>query len=157
MNRRQFLSLGLTAALVAGISTGLHSRALAEAKPAVFTGLVAGVGAGGYDVVSYFDGEARAGDAALTAEHDGVTYRFSSAANRERFLADPKRHLPQYGGYCAYAVSQGYTAKIDPEAWSVVDGKLYLNYSKRVRSTWEKDIAGHIRSANENWPSVLTK
>ncbi|MEP0744805.1 MAG: YHS domain-containing (seleno)protein, partial [Anderseniella sp.] len=60
-----------------------------------------------------------------------------------------------YGGYCAWAVSQGYTASTDPDAWSIVDGKLYLNYSKSVQKNWEKDVPGHITSADKNWPTVL--
>ena len=61
------------------------------------------------------------------------------------------------GGYCAWAVSQGYTAKGDPKHWKIVDGKLYLNYDARVQRDWEKDIPGHIAKANRNWPKVLDK
>lgn len=125
------------------------------AKPDVFTGLVAGVGAAGYDVVSYFSGMPAEGNDAFTSEWKGVKWRFASAANMKTFEASPKKYAPQYGGYCAYAVSQGYTAKGDPEAWTVHDGKLFLNYSKSVRATWAKDIPGHISAGNANWPKVL--
>ena len=64
-----------------------------------------------------------------------VTWLFSSAANRDQFATDPQRYAPQYGGYCSYAVSQGHTAPIDPEAWRIVDGKLYINYSKGVQKS----------------------
>ena len=64
---------------------------------------------------------------------------------------------PRYGGYCAWAVSQGYTASIDPEAWSIVDDRLYLNYSKSVRHQWEKNIPGNISKANRNWPRLLAE
>ena len=79
----------------------------------------------------------------------------------ERFLncfgvaGSTRKYAPQFGGYCAYAVSQGYTARTVAEAWSVVDDKLYLNYSLGVRKRWKKDIAGHIAAANKNWPEVL--
>ena len=73
----------------------------------------------------------------------------------EKFRASPQRYAPQYGGYCAWAVANGYTAKGDPNAWSVVDGKLYLNFSKSVRRQWSKDIPGNISKGDANWPSVL--
>ena len=85
-----------------------------------------------------------------------------SGASRAPPIATPSRpirsgYAPQYGGYCAWAVSQGYTAPIDPKAWKVVDGKLYLNYSKSVQKNWEKDIPGHIVSADGHWPRILAE
>ena len=149
--RRDFFGLGAACAIV--LATG--SVAFAGKAP-VNASFVSGTGAGGYDVVAYFaQSDAIKGDAAITAEHDGVTYRFASTANRDAFIADPARYLPQYGGYCAYAVSQGHTADVDPEAWTIVDGKLYLNYSKEVRAIWQSDVPRHIRLADENWPDVL--
>ena len=125
-------------------------------KAVVFTGLIDGVGAGGYDVVAYqTENAAKAGDENISANFEGVKYRFISEANRTTFTADPARYLPAYGGYCAYAVSQGYTAKIDPEAFTVVNGKTYLNYSKGVQSKWQQDTAGYISSGDANWPKVL--
>ena len=156
MKRRAFLAL-LPAAIVSAVALS-SIDGFAAAKPPVFTGLIDGVGAGGYDVVAYFNASAATqGSPDITATHDGVTYRFASNDNRDLFTADPARYLPQYGGYCAYAVSQGYTAKIDPEAWTVVDGKLYLNFNRSVRSRWERDIPGYITSADANWPAVLDK
>ena len=67
------------------------------------------------------------------------------------------RTCPAYGGYCAYAVSQGYTAGIDPEAWHIADGKLYLNYSQSVRKTWLKDVPGYVAQADKNWPKSTTR
>lgn len=110
----------------------------------------------GYDPVAYFtDGKPTRGSAQFTATLDGATYHFASAANRDKFVADPGAYAPQYGGYCAYAVSQGHTAPTVPEAWSIVDGKLYLNYSTGVQQRWKKDVPGHIRAADMHWPSVL--
>ena len=85
----------------------------------------------------------------------GATWYFSSAQNRDLFRDNPEKYAPKYGGYCAYAVSQGYTASIVPEAWRIVDGKLYLNYSKGVQQTWEQDIPGYIKLADKNWPRLL--
>ena len=90
-------------------------------------------------------------------EYDGAVWRFASAENREAFAANPVQYAPQYGGYCAWAVSQGYTASTDPEAWRIVDGKLYLNYSRSVQQKWEQDIPGNITAGDANWPKVLDK
>lgn len=114
-----------------------------------------GIALGGHDPVAYHvQGGPAAGDAAHTAEWGGVTWRFASAANRDAFLADPARYAPAYGGYCAYGVSQGYLVSVDPAAWTIVDGRLYLNYSQSVRRTWEKDIPGHIAAAETAWPGL---
>ena len=88
-----------------------------------------GVAIDGYDPVAYFvDGKPVRGLAEFEQTWNGARYRFASAANRDRFANSPESFTPQYGGFCAFAVSRGYTADIDPAAWSVVDGKLYLNY-----------------------------
>ena len=112
---------------------------------------------GGYDVVAYSSGAAARGSGAFEYRWNDAIWRFSSAANRDRFVGEPERYAPQFGGYCAWAVSRGYTAEIDPEAFRVVDGKLYLNYSKAVQRRWEQDIANNIARARANWPAVLTK
>jgi len=115
-----------------------------------------GAAASGYDVVAYFTEDRPVeGSAAFTADYEGATWRFATAANRDAFTADPARYAPQYGGYCAYAVSQGYTASTVPEAWSIVDGKLYLNYSRGVQRRWEGNRSAFITDANANWPRVL--
>lgn len=106
----------------------------------------------GHDPVAYFTRSAAVpGVAGITASHDGATYRFASEANRQAFLADPGRYAPQYGGYCAYGMSNGYQASVQPDKFTIVDGKLYLNYNGSVQSRWRKDTSGYIASANENW------
>ena len=115
----------------------------------------AGVAIKGYDPVAYFeDRKPVKGDAAYAYQWMGATWRFSSAAHREAFMKDPDRYAPQYGGFCAYGVSEGHTAPVDPEAWSIVGGKLYLNHDKKVREDWRKDTDGRIRKADQNWPKL---
>ena len=109
----------------------------------------------GYDAVAYFSGNAAQGSGEFTHEWNGATWRFVNAANRDQFANEPQKYAPQYGGYCAWAVGHGYTAKGDPEAWKIVDGKLYLNYSKDVQAKWERDIPGFIAKGDENWPKFL--
>ena len=149
LSRRHMLMLALATpalALIAPRATAQTARVYAED----------GIAIDGSDAVAYFDGNGPVpGDPAITHDYMGATWRFSTEANRAAFAANPAAYTPQYGGYCAYAVSQGYTASTVPEAWSLVDGKLYLNFSTGVRGRWERDIPGHIAAANANWPGVL--
>lgn len=158
-SRRAFLrTLSLASvAIVAG--TGPSSaQTIAPKKPAVDQSRIKGVGAGGHDLVAYITKNAAVpGDPAITHLHEGITWRFASAENRDAFKAEPTKYLPQFGGYCAWAVASGYTAPSDPEAFSVVDGKLYLNYSKSVRFLWARDPKANITKGNANWPVVLEK
>ncbi|MDX2307095.1 MAG: YHS domain-containing (seleno)protein [Hyphomicrobium sp.] len=148
----------ILAILITGSAIAWLAKSSFAAKDPIFAGLVQGVAVGGYDPVAYFEkGSAIAGDPAITLEHSGATWRFQSEANRQAFKADPDRYAPQYGGYCAYAVANGYTAKGDPEAWKIVDGKLYLNYDKSVQAEWAKDIPGYVAKGDANWPRVLGK
>ncbi len=117
-----------------------------------------GVAIEGVDPVAYLAMQKPVkGSGKFSFKWKGATWRFASAENLERFKAAPEKYEPQYGGFCAYAVSEGYTASIDPEAWSIVDGKLYLNYSKSVRQLWSKDIPGRIRKGDRNWPGLKRK
>lgn len=110
----------------------------------------------GYDPVAYFtEGKPTRGSEAHTHMWNGAEWRFSSEANRAAFAANPEAYAPQYGGYCAWAVAEGYTASTVPEAWKIVDDKLYLNYSRGVQRRWERDIPGNIARGDANWPSVL--
>lgn len=110
----------------------------------------------GYDPVAYFTEEAPVeGTSAYQYEWRGATWQFASEANMELFAADPEAYAPQYGGYCAKALSEGNLASIDPTAWLIVDGKLYLNYSAAVQQQWLGDVPGNIARADANWPEIL--
>ncbi|MBR0664661.1 YHS domain-containing protein [Roseomonas hellenica] len=109
----------------------------------------------GYDPVAYFaSGGPQAGHREFALSHGGATWLFSSAGNRAAFEANPQRYLPAYNGFCAYGTSRGYLVKIEPEAWSIVDGRLYLNYSLGVRSTWLADPLRYIQTADMKWPQL---
>ena len=149
VSRRVFIASGL--ALTAG-----PARA---AAPAWYSDGTGGFAADGADVVAYrgLDADARgvAGDAAHQTEWNGAKWRFVSAENLATFRADPESYAPRFGGYCAWAVSKGYTAHGDKDAWHIHDGHLYLNYSRGVRRRWRRDIPGNISLAEGNWPAVL--
>lgn len=110
----------------------------------------------GYDPVAYFtQSKAVKGDQTFTYDWNGVEWRFSSAENRNLFKADPVAYAPQFGGYCAYGVSKGALYKTEPEAWKIVNGKLYLNYDKSVQRKWEGNRDFYIQEANTNWPKLI--
>ena len=145
------------AVLAVCASSALAHPAIARA-PEVYTGLRSSTALGGYDPVAYFtEGKPVAGSRDINFSWKGVTWRFASEKNRELFKEKPEAYAPQYGGYCAWAVSRGYTAKGDPRYWKVVGGKLYLNYDAGVQKDWEKDIPGNIGKGDQNWPKVLDK
>ena len=109
----------------------------------------------GYDPVAYFTEQKPVkGSGQFRYSWMGATWLFTSAVNRDQFAFNPTQYAPQYGGYCSYAVSKGRTTSIDPEAWRIVDGKLYLNYSRAVQQTWATDVPGNIQKADQNWPAL---
>ena len=115
-----------------------------------------GVAIRGYDPVAYFtEGEPIKGSKTFRTEWNGAEWRFVNAEHLNSFNADPERYAPQYGGYCAWAVANNYTASTQPEAWTIFEDKLYLNYSLSVRGQWEQDIPGNVVKGDANWPSVL--
>ncbi|WP_026308561.1 YHS domain-containing (seleno)protein [Spirosoma spitsbergense] len=109
----------------------------------------------GYDPVAYFtENKPVKGNPNYSYTHKETNWLFASAANRDAFKADPDRYMPQYGGYCAYGLSQGHKAPTDPEAWTIVDDKLYLNYNPKVKTKWVQRQADNIQQADQNWPKL---
>lgn len=112
----------------------------------------------GYDPVAYFtDGKPVPGNPAISYTYEGAEWLFASEKNRDAFKAAPEKYAPQYGGYCAFGASRGYKAPTEADAWSIVDGKLYLNYNQKVRTEWNKDQPGYIKKADANWLQIKGK
>ena len=140
-------------ALMLGMAAVLPAFAQSKVDPVNKDG--SGVAIKGYDPVAYFtQSKPVKGSASFTHQWMNSTWWFASAEDRDEFARTPEKYAPQYGGYCAYGVSQGHAVNIDPEAWAVIDGKLYLNYSKGVKKTWSEAIPKHIEEANRNWPGL---
>jgi YHS domain-containing protein len=117
-----------------------------------------GVALRGYDPVAYIgQNKPVKGSPDHKAEYKGSTFHFASKANRDAFVAQPDKYAPQYGGFCAFGMSGGYKAAIDPAAFTIVDGKLYLNYNRDIQKKWSSDVPGHVAKADRNWPSVSTQ
>lgn len=151
----------------------IRARLLATAAAILIAGPVlagpqyvdeTGYAVSGYDVVSYFDLEqAPIGDAQpepelgrkdITAEYNGATFAFATAANREAFLANPDRYAPQYDGHCAFGVAGDAKVPANPTLWRIVNDRLYLNITKGVAKKWERDIPGYEQNAQSNWPDL---
>jgi YHS domain-containing protein len=151
----RFLRYAATPWLLAIVlSAGVFvSAVVGQAKsPVVAVNTTNGLGLKGHDPVAYFtSGEPTPGVDQYTYRWKGVTYRFASAENLEHFKADPEKYLPQYGGYCAYAMSINRIADISPDRWAIVDGRLYLNKNLLAHTLWSVSKSGNIESADRNW------
>ena len=125
----------------------------ALAIDAIYTGLFSNEAIDGYDSVAYFtDGMPVKGKDEFSFEYRGAIWKFSSAEHLQMFQADPEAYAPQYGGYCAYAVANGDTASAEPDLWTIHDGKLYLNYSRRINRRWRENMLEYIEQADAAWP-----
>ncbi len=117
-----------------------------------------GIAINGYDTVAYFtDDKPVKGSDAHTFSWNGATWKFATQANLERFKAEPNQYAPQYGGYCAYGVAQGNLVSVEPEQFSIIDGKLYLNYDADIQKKWKKDPLGFNKVADAKFADLLKK
>jgi len=154
---RNFVWIPRLAGIASAIILGFWVQT-AYAKSLINTLGTPGLTIKGYDAVAYFEQRApRKGSVNHTLEHKGVKWRFSSAENLAKFQANPAKYEPAYGGYCAYGVSRGYLVKIEPDAWSIVSGKLYLNYNRSVRAQWDKRPQLYIKRANAKFEKLVRK
>jgi len=144
LTRRLFIATALGAAAFPALA----------GEPPIYS--ASGLALGGYDPVSYFsEGGPVRGKEAYQLMWMGTTWRFSTATNRERFERMPQKYAPAYGGYCAYAASEGYVAPTDPEAFTIHEGRLFLNASRAVRTIWTKSAAARIETADKAWPGLV--
>ena len=146
--------------LLSAAALGLAAAAFAPAAPAyaadpIQTGAFNNVAVGGYDAVSFFQGEGVRGSREFSSTYLGAEFRFSSAENLALFEANPSAYAPQYGGYCAWAASQGKLAPGSPKHANIIDGKLYLNFNGSTERRWLRDTATYISLADDNWPGLL--
>lgn len=157
LSRRQ-----LIARLALGSVAALYGRVVHAAQPRIntlknsFFASRTDTAINGYDTVAYFtQGKPVKGLDSLVVDWMGAKWKFSTQANLELFKAKPEQYAPQYGGYCAYGVAQGYLVKVEPEQFTVREGKLYLNYDADVQSKWLKDPEGFNREADQKFEALL--
>jgi hypothetical protein len=141
--------------ILAALALALAGTAAAGGKVPAVNADAKGLALHGYDVVSYFESnEPEVGNYAYSVAYGEATWRFVSAENKKKFAQHREKYLPQFGGYCAKAVSENTIADVDPLAYKIVGGKLYLNYDAKVQRLWERDIPGRIAKAEKNWPGL---
>jgi hypothetical protein len=158
MKKRSIIHHLVLAAALLVYSGGIFGESgSAHAGNMINTGYFGGIAIKGYDPVAYFtDGRAMKGSKEFVHEWLGTPWYFANARHRDLFAADPVKYAPQFGGYCALGVALGQsTANIDPEAWRIVDGKLYLSYTK-INPVMEQ-LPGQITQAEATWPKVKAK
>lgn len=126
---------------------------LAVADDAVFTTEAGAIR--GYDPVAYHvEGKPVRGKPDITFMWQDAEWHFATTENRDTFAANPEKYAPRYGGFCAFGTSRGYKVSTQPEAFSIIDGALYLNYNVEVQKTWNKDRPGYIKKADANWATL---
>jgi YHS domain-containing protein len=152
MNQRKFSEVLLAACVLLSACAATPGR-IRQTKPVAMLDAPQGLALEGYDVVSYFESsEAHQGSADYVHRYRGADWQFASAAHRALFAANPERFAPQYGNYCAFAVSRGGTAHGDPKLWAIVGDKLYLNNNRFAMDLWDEDRPGNIAAGDQNWP-----
>ncbi|MEQ8348384.1 MAG: YHS domain-containing (seleno)protein [Sneathiellaceae bacterium] len=141
-------------AMICALALILVSATSAMARPDVNVD-DNGVAIRGYDLVAYFiEGSPVEGSRSHEVVHDGVRYRFASAANAGAFKADPARYLPAYGGFCAYGVAMGKKFDTDPHVWKIVDDRLFFEHDPGTRVVWQRDIPRNVAIADRIWPEI---
>jgi len=117
-----------------------------------------GVAINGYDAVAYFTkSQPVKGDSKFLLKWNNATWYFASQEDLDLFKANPAKYAPQYGGYCAYGLSENHKAPTKPDAWTIINGKLYLNYNLDVKADWQKNTAERIKKADIYWPAIKDK
>ena len=152
--------LSVLSVLLIAVTTAVYSQSVRKTKE--FNIDSEKLALDGYDPVAYFkQKKAIEGKASITAELDGIRYRFASEANKNIFLSSPQAYEPQYGGWCAYAMgAKGEKVEVDPETFKIIDGKLYLFYNRffnNTLDTWNKDEATLKANADKNWSKLMVK
>ena len=153
ISNRNFLLLNLIFGLMIGFAACSRTEGVKEVNTTAENVAIKGV-----DTVAYFTAETVVqGNPQYEFVWNGAKWLFSNPENLERFKQNPEKYAPQFGGYCSWAVSHGYTADGDPNAWKVVDGKLYLNYNQKVKEKWEAEQQKLIQDGEKNWREFKTK
>jgi len=140
---------------IAFLMSGIAVTPAYADKDMIYTPWNNNLAVGGFDTVSFFSGKPQEGKAEYSLDFAGAEWRFFSRGNLDLFKTNPEAFMPQYGGYCAWAVANDKLAKGSPKYWHVEDGKLYLNFNARIKRRWDKDIPVYISQANSYWPGIL--
>ena len=151
-------ALAAAALSLAAVTSAVAAEPVNTLEDGLFGYKPSDVAIRGFDTVAYFtEGKPVEGSEEFATEWMGATWHFASRESLDLFEADPTKYAPQYGGYCAYGVAQDDLIKIEPENWTIVDDKLYLNYDDDVQAKWEADIAGFVTEADAKFDGLLAE
>ena len=140
---------------LAGLGFAASAAVSASAADAIYTGFFSSEAISGYDAVAYFtEGGPVEGSDEFSMEYKGAVWKFASQEHLDLFQAESEAYAPQYGGYCAWAMAEGDTASTEPELWTIHDGKLYLNYSRRINARWKENMLEYIEQADRHWAEL---
>ena len=146
---RSLISVFLFAGLVTPLIAGDPQKMVATGPD--------GVAIKGYDTVAYFtENRPMKGSPEFAHSWRDTKWYFANAEHHSLFVSDPDRYAPQFGGFCANGMTKGVAVAADPEAWTIVDGKLYIKFNEGARDRWRKDKANKIEQANKNWADLQT-
>ncbi len=162
MNVRLLLAGGLVAIATSGGAALVPALANAIPQetqtPTIKIFAEDGIAINGTDPVAYFkQGKPVPGRQEHAYQWQGATWLFANEEHRAQFVQQPEAYAPQFGGFCAYGLAKGALVPTIPEAWSIVDGKLYLNYNATVQGLWNQDPTGYIKQANANWQPTISR
>lgn len=145
----------LFAALILSVGALSTAQSAHAKSDEIYTSWRNNLAVGGYDVVSFHQGSPVVGKPKIKTMWKGAEWLFASQDNLDTFLADPEKYAPAYGGYCAWALANNKLAKGKPKHWTIKDGVLYLNFNKKIKDRWLKDMDGFIAKGDANWPKIL--
>jgi hypothetical protein len=142
----------ITIASLAALATSAFAGQLVNVSGA------SGIALDGYDPVAFFTlGKPTHGDPGISATHEGATYLFASKEHKRTFEANPKKYLPQFGGFCAYGAGLNALFPVDINTWQIRDGKLYLNLNPTILEAFNQDFHGNVAKAQKNWAGLVQK
>ena len=147
----------LFASLILCVGMAVLPQSAHAKSDQIYTSWRNNIAVGGYDVVSFHQGNPVQGNPKLSTNWKGANWMFATQDNLDAFMAAPEKYAPAYGGYCAWAVAKNKLAKGSPKYWTIKDGVLYLNFNKKIKNRWLKDVDGFITKGDKNWPTLLDK
>ncbi|HHI88862.1 MAG TPA: YHS domain-containing protein [Hellea balneolensis] len=145
----------ILAALILCVGVGAVSEAAHAESAPIYTSWRNNLAVGGYDVVSFYQNSPVKGSSRYTTRWRGADWQFASQDNLEKFQNNPEKYAPAYGGYCAWAIAKGKLARGSPKYWTIRDGRLFLNFNKKIQDRWLKNRDAFIAQADKNWPGIL--
>ncbi|MEE9272230.1 MAG: YHS domain-containing (seleno)protein [Robiginitomaculum sp.] len=151
--KRILISCAIALSLL-GASTAIATNSYAKSDE-IYTSWRNNLAVGGYDILSFYQGNLIKGSPKISVNWKGVRWQFATKTNLETFIKEPEKYEPAYGGYCAWALANNKLAKGKPKHWTIKDGRLFLNINSQIKQLWLKHMDKFIEQGDKNWPTVF--